>query len=57
MAIKQQLTFDIEPDLSEALAEWARQEGRLRANLIRRLLTAALERRDRRQQAAERKAA
>jgi hypothetical protein len=57
MAIKQQLTFDIEPDLSEALAEWARQEGRSRANLIRRLLTAALERRDRRQQAAERKAA
>jgi hypothetical protein len=57
MATKQQLTVDIEPDQCEALTEWARQEGRSRANLIRRLLTSALERRVRRQQTAERNGA
>lgn len=51
MAMRQ-MTVDVDDDLRDRLARWAREEGRPIANLVRRIATTAVEQHERARGAA-----
>lgn len=52
MSKPEKLTLVLEPQTGEELREWAREEGRPIANLLRRIVSASLEQRHRQREAA-----
>jgi hypothetical protein len=49
---REKLTIEVEPELREALARWATEDGRAIGNLGRRLLTMAVADHEQRKSAA-----